>query len=224
MNFRFSLALAACLAAHHVGFSQISNSTSKGGLLGEGYVDVSTLAEDFRDGSKTRWWGGMTANVPLIPHLDLQLGYAYSKYDLRLGDVFEYRTKDQIGWVGINAFMNTRGVRPFVALSAARQWTSSVIVFGGERVIKFDAHADAWSAKLGVEIPVRAFIVTPSISHEQAFESFEELGHYDVKNYSIEIYRWLTRGVGGYVGAAYSDMQYIDLSNWLFVGGVRVKF
>lgn len=195
-----------------------------GGLLGKRYVDLNFGVQDIKHFPKNAYNVGLSANLPVAPGVDLGAGYAYSWLS---GTTTTPRVRSDIIQGTVTLFPPnatfSNGARPFVAAGIGYQW-DNVSLSGTPHSFNFSSDADygLWGLALGVEIPVKAFSLTPVISYNDDFRNSHQSSQaYD---YGVEANCWVTDEVAVYGGIAYEDVRHSNLDSWNYNAGVRLKF
>ncbi len=209
------LSVLAALAVSASAFAQPTSTTtsSSGGLLGQRYVEGSFGLEDTKDLSDDLYDVGIAINLPVLPGVDIGLGYSYSWADIGTS----VGTVDVTGHtVGASAtlYSTTGAVKPFIGGSIGYQWAEAKL-----GTITADDESGIWNAGIGVEVPFGPVLLTPSIVYS---DSFEDDGDGSFL-YGVEANYWFTPKVGGFADVTNANVRGSSGESWIYTVGLRVK-
>ena len=211
------LGLATALSTR----AQSPTVSSANGLLGQRYVEASVGAIDPHGSSDYGFSGDVSVNLPVQAGLDVGFGYTYNRLNADLSPgLFKLRQRDHTLSSTLTGYSNFGNVRPFAGLGVGYQWSRAKLDFSSARI--FDTRDDdaVWGAGLGVEVPVGALTLSPSISYQDTFSSDSSGGF----AYSVEGHTWFTRTLGGFAEATFSDPTGGGRQAWIYRAGVRLRF
>lgn len=187
--------------------AQTVPSAAPVGVLGQRYTEIGFSTQDIKGISRNLNSLSLDGNTPVSPNLDLGLGYSYGW----IGGAFKGHVNTISGTATAYAPMN--GVKPFVGVGLGYRWED----FRG-----FDNNYGIWGAAVGVEIPVGAFSVTPSISYGDDFESSANSSQQF--NYGVDVNYWFSTASAVTAGVSFSDEYRGNGESWNYSVGYRWKF
>ena len=207
--------LLSVLAALAAGVSAMAQSipapttSSSTGLLGQRYVDASFSAQDAHSFSDHAYGLGVAVNLPFNESLDFGLGYDYGWLNSSVD------TRSHTLSASATTYTTYNGMKPFFGAALGYGWTRA-------EVGSF-SHKDnngIWGLGAGVEIPVKAVTLTPSLSYADSFKG----GSTGVYAAGLEANHWFTKAVAGFADVSFSDARGHGGEAWNYGVGVRVKF
>ncbi|MDD2764061.1 MAG: outer membrane beta-barrel protein [Opitutaceae bacterium] len=209
MNLTKKITLAlAVLAACSAGFAQSSAATGiPVGTLGQRYADFNLGIQDIRHLTDNAYGLGLSANVPVTPHLDLGAGYSYGW--LRGAVPAHSNTLTTMA----TAYTTFNEVRPFAEIGLGYQWVHA---------LGMSDNSGIWAAALGVEIPAGLVSIKPSIVYNDDFRTSSRSAQ-DV-TYGVEVNHWYSKSLAVYAGVGYTDVQNSNLDSWNYSIGLRMRF
>lgn len=205
---KITLALGV-IAATAASYAQqpAASTTTPIGILGRQYTELSFGVQDIKHLSPDAYSLGVAGNVPVAANIDLGAAYTY-------------------GWIrgGLNAHGNTlstsatlhttySGMKPFAALALGYQWAHGA---------GFKDDYGVWGGAIGVEIPVGACTVTPSVAYADDFLGSRKSSQEIIGN--VEANHWFSQTTAGFVGVGYGDTQRSGADSWNYSVGLRLKF
>lgn len=203
---KLALVLGAALSTFGAGRAQAIAP----GVLGQKFVDVNFDVVDLNGFDKNGYTSALSLNLPATANLDVGFGYAYGWLDTTGTTLREQTLTTSATW-----HPSAPGMRPFLGLGFGYDWTRNK--FGALNV---HDGTGIWGMGAGVEIPVGAATLTPSVSYSDVFRS-HGVG---AIHYSVEANYWFTAAVAGYANVTYSDFTRHNGNSWMYRAGVRFKF
>jgi hypothetical protein len=218
-HYALTLAVVGLATAFSVR-AQPATASNANGLLGQRYAEASVGAIDPHGSSDEGFAGNLSVNVPVQAGLDVGFGYTYDRITADIGSGFHLRSRNHTLGATVTGYSTLAGVKPFAGAGLGYQWSRTKLDFGGARVLDTDDDDGLWALGVGVEIPLGAVTVTPTVTYQDGFSQGAAAGF----AYGAEAHMWLTRTVGGFVGATYSDPVNGGRQSWLYEIGARMRF
>ncbi len=213
MTYSKILLSALVLAAASSSIAQTESApvttTSSAGLLGQRYVAISGLTEDFRNagGLDNAFGGSIGANLPLTANLDLGFGYGYE----RLSDSgLKYREH------AISASLT-----PFVTVAEnVKLFADATVGYAWAKARGFGGNASdddgIWSLGAGAELGLGArTALTGRVSYNDAFDGNSD-GSWA---FTVGVNHWFTEKVAGLAG-----VTFVEDDSIVYQVGVAFRF
>lgn len=181
------------------------------GVLGQRYVSVNGDVVDFEFSRDHGYSTALGANLPVAPRLDWGLGYAYGWFNTTGLSVREHTLSTSLVW-----HADGPSLKPFAGAGLGYDWTRDYFNW-----TSVSDSRGRWSAAVGVEIPLGALTVTPSIGYEDWFDG----GREGTMLFGVELNAWFTPRVGGFANFTHLAEYRDDAgSASLYRAGLRFKF
>ncbi len=213
MTYSKILLSALALAAASSSFAQTESApvttTSSAGLLGQRYVAITGLTEDFRDagGLDNAFGGNIGANLPLSANLDLGFGYGYE----RLSD----------GGLKYREHAISASLTPFVTVAEnVKVFADATVGHAWAKARNFGTSASDddsfWSLGVGAELGLGArTALTGRVSYNDAFDGNSE-GSWA---FTAGVNHWFTEKVAGIAG-----VTFVESDSIVYQVGVAFRF
>jgi len=219
-HYTFSLALLG-FAAAIAGRAQPATSSNVNGVLGQRFVEASVGAIDPHGSSDEGFTGDLSVKLPVQAGLDVGFGYTYDRVTADIGSApFHLRSRDHTLGATVTGYSTLGGVKPFAGAGLGYQWSRAKLDFGSARILDTDDDDGIWALGAGVEIPLGAVTLTPSVTYQDGFAQDSAAGF----AYGAEAHMWFTRSVGGFADATFSDPINGGLQSWTYRVGARLRF
>lgn len=184
--------------------------TFSDGVLGQRFAGAHADLVDFEHLTDYGCSTGIALNLPLRTDVDLGLGLAYGWLSTGGRSIREQSVTASAVW-----HASSRAIRPFVGASVGHDWVRDYF-----RWRRQSDSAARWAGVIGLEIPVHAVTVTPTLGYSDWVED-RWVG---ATIYGIEVNYWFTRILGGYAGVARHDFDGDGGSSSVYRAGMRLKF
>ncbi len=213
MTYSKILLSALALAAASSSFAQTESApvttSSSAGLLGQRYVAITGLTEDFRNagGLDNAFGANIGANLPLSANLDLGFGYGYE----RLSDGgLKYR--EHAISASLTPFVNVaENVKVFADATVGHAWAKA-------RNFGTSASNDDsfWSLGVGAELGLGArTALTGRVSYNDAFDGNSQ-GSWA---FTVGANHWFTEKVAGV-----ASVTFVESDSIVYQVGVAFRF
>ena len=223
--------------------AQSATTTTTSGVLGHRFAEIGVGAVDPTGSSDLGFGSDLAVNLPLRAGIDLGFGYSYSRMN---GDLFDglisERARQHTLYSTATFYTTYRGMKPFASAALGYEWSRSKLSFGGTTVADPRDDEAVWGLSAGVEIPLGAVTLTPTVSYQDNFKSNSgdlintgggtgSIFVYSpgrngagVFAYGAEASTWFTRSVGGFADVTYSDPTGGGTQAWTYKIGARLRF
>jgi hypothetical protein len=223
MNTIKILISTAALCVASAAFAQSSNTCSwlpKGdeygqGTIGKRYAEAGLFTQSIRHTSHSVIGAGVSANLPIINHIDISGGYDYRMQNIPdFAHIHAHRASGNV------TLFNTieDGVKPFVSVGLERTWLDSSGTAGNV----FANTRNAWNVAAGAEFPYKWFSVTPQVAYQDDFKTTSQSAQ--AWSVGVEVSAWVTSKIGAYINTTFNNVLHTADDNWVTGAGVRYRF
>jgi opacity protein-like surface antigen len=192
------------------------------GVLGHSFADLNYSWVDYhRDAGidADGYIAGLRSNVPVVPGLDIGLGYNYYRENNHrnpfTGTPYDARYHE--GSARATLYTTMGPVKPFMGGGVGYQWSRGDI----QTLRTFD-HEWVWNATAGFEAILGYVALTPRVSFADTIENHGRAGLW---SYGAQLHHWFNEQVGGYLDATFNDPRSGGgVEWWTYTAGLRLRF
>ena len=203
-----ALAIAA-VASSSFAQTESAPAATSAGLLGQRYVAVSGLTEDFRDagGLDNAFGGTIGANVPVTANLDLGFGYGYE----RLSDS-SLKYREHVLSASLTPYLKVaENLKLFADAVVGHAWAKAD-TFG----VTDSDNDGIWAAGVGAEFAVASrTALTGRVAYNDTFDSNSD-GSW---SFTGGVNHWFTEKVAGV-----ASVTFVEDDSIIYQIGVAFRF
>jgi hypothetical protein len=188
-------ALALAIASSSFAQTESAPVATSAGLLGQRYVAVSGLTEDFRNagGLDNAFGGAIGVNLPLTANLDLGFGYGYER--LSDGGI---KFREQLISASVTPYVNVaQNLKLFANAAVSYAWAKETVLGVTDK-----DNEGFWLLGVGAELSLGArTALMGQVAYDDTFDGHGE----GAWAFSVGVNHWFTQKVGATAGVTFVE-------------------